>query len=77
VYNANGGFHHIRPVPTITDAIATQCKNHFQIVAAERVPASRGGARCFEKNPSICYLKTKKEEIDPLTPQFQQPNRRP
>jgi hypothetical protein len=56
--------------PSLTPS-QTQCKNHFQIVAAKRVPASRGGARCLEKNPSICYLKTKKEEVDPFTPQLQ------
>lgn len=35
-------FHHIRPVTTITDSIPIPCKNHPQIAAAQRVPASRG-----------------------------------
>jgi len=35
-------IHHIRAVSTITDSIPTSCENHSQIVAAKRVPASRG-----------------------------------
>jgi hypothetical protein len=36
-------FDHIRAVSTITDSISVPCNNHSQIVAAKRVPPSRGG----------------------------------
>ncbi|HKN74800.1 MAG TPA: hypothetical protein VJW94_06465, partial [Candidatus Acidoferrum sp.] len=41
-------FHHIRAVSTITDSIPMPCKNHSQIAAAKRVPASRGGQTLFD-----------------------------
>jgi hypothetical protein len=46
-------FHHIRAVSTITDSIATPCKNHSQIVAAKRVPASRGGQTLPDLSKSV------------------------
>jgi hypothetical protein len=56
-------FRHIRTVSTITDSIATLCEDHFQIVGAKRVPASRGAAPTLLRDmlpPAV--LKTKKRE---------------
>ncbi len=47
-------FHHILAVSTITDSIATPCKNHSQIVEAKRVPASRGGQTLPDSPFKIC-----------------------
>jgi hypothetical protein len=56
-------FHHIRTVPTITDAIAMPCENHFQIVGAKRVPASKRRRKRVCKTPFLFENQKKKSPM--------------
>lgn len=61
-------FHHILIVSTITDSIAMPCNNHTRIVAAKRVPASRGKGKNFGNEPANAFFEKSAAQQDDFGP---------